>query len=176
MREYRQRVLFAYNNLEGDGKDDAEEQRDLQKRKQRFAKKLLDALHGEAFKACEELMTQHEKLREVDGYKHIFKALQAIEKVSIVKRTEAFDKFFDASHRKRGQPVDSYIRQRKQQWNELQDLAEDVEMSEDLRAYFLLKHVGITREDRMTVLLANQSNYTMDGIERALRTSFYELH
>ena len=50
------------------------------------------------------------------------------------------------------------MRQRKQQWNELQDLAEDVEMSEDLRAYFLLKHVGIPREDRRTVLLANQPN------------------
>eukprot|EP00435_Cladocopium_sp_Y103_P047990 s109_g14.t1 len=113
MREYRQRrVLFAYNNLEVDGKDEAEEQRDLLKRRQRFAKKLLDALHGEALKACEELM-----------------ALQAIEKVSIVKRTEAFDRFFDAMNRRRGQPVDGYIRQRKQQWNELQDLAEGVQMS-----------------------------------------------
>eukprot|EP00435_Cladocopium_sp_Y103_P033927 s248_g8.t1 len=181
MREYRQRVLFAFNNLEGDGKDEAKEQRDLQKKKQRFAKKLLDALHGEAFKACEELMSQHEKLREQDGYKHIFRSLQSIEKVSIVKKTEAFDKFFDGSHRKRGQAIDGYIRQRKQHWNELQDLAEEdlaeeVNMSEDLRAYFLLKHVGLSREDRRTVLLANQSKYTMEGIERALRTSFYDLH
>ena len=136
----------------------------------------MDALHGEAYKACEELMTDPEKLKEADGYKLIFQSLQAIEKVSIVKRTEAFDKFFDQSHRKRGQPVDSYIRQRKQQWNELQDLSEGLQMSEDLRAYFLLKHVGISREDRRTVLLANQSNYTMEGIEKALRTSFYDLH
>ena len=176
MREYRQRVLFAFNNLEGDGKDEAEEARDLAKKKQRFGKRLLDALHGEAYKACEDLMADHEKLREPEGYKHIFAALQTIEKVNIVKRTEAFDKFFDSSQRKRGQPVDTYIRQRKQQWSELQDVAENVQMSEDLRAYFLLKHVGITREDRRTVLLANQSNYTMEGIEKALRTSFYDLH
>ena len=176
MREYRQRVLFAFNNLEGDGKDEAEEARDLAKKKQRFGKRLLDALHGEAYKACEDLMADHEKLREPEGYKHIFAALQTIEKVNIVKRTEAFDKFFDSSQRKRGQPVDLYIRQRKQQWSELQDVAENVQMSEDLRAYFLLKHVGISREDRRTVLLANQSNYTMEGIEKALRTSFYDLH
>ena len=176
MREYRQRVLFAFNNLEGDGKDEAEEARDLAKKKQRFGKRFLDALHGEAYKACEDLMADHEKLREPEGYKHIFAALQTIEKVNIVKRTEAFDKFFDSSQRKRGQPVDTYIRQRKQQWSELQDVAENVQMSEDLRAYFLLKHVGITREDRRTVLLANQSNYTMEGIEKALRTSFYDLH
>eukprot|EP00435_Cladocopium_sp_Y103_P068123 s744_g31.t1 len=161
MREYRQR---------------AEEQRDLLKRRQRFAKKLLDALHGEAFKACEELMAEHEKLREVDGYKHIFKALQSIEKVSIVKRTEAFDRFFDAMNRRRGQPVDGYVRQRKQQWNELQDLAEGVQMSEDLKAYFMLKGAGLSREDRRMILLANQSSYTMDGIEKALRTSFYDVH
>ena len=176
MREYRQRVLFAFNNLEGDGKDEAEEARDLAKKKQRFGKRLLDALHGEAYKACEDLMSEHEKLKEPEGYKHIFAALQTIEKVNIVKRTEAFDKFFDSSQRKRGQPVDLYIRQRKQQWSELQDVAENVQMSEDLRAYFLLKHVGISREDRRSILLANQSNYTMEGIEKALRTSFYDLH
>eukprot|EP00435_Cladocopium_sp_Y103_P045672 s349_g13.t1 len=155
---------------------EAEEQRDLLKRRQRFAKKLLDALHGEAFKACEELMAEHEKLREVDGYKHIFKALQSIETVSIVKRTEAFDRFFDAMNRRRGQPVDGYIRQRKQQWNELQDLADGVQMSEDLKAYFMLKGAGLSREDRRMILLANQSSYTMDGIEKALRTSFYDVH
>ena len=91
MREYRQRVLFAFNNLEGDGKDEAEEARDLAKKKQRFGKRLLDALHGEAYKACEDLMSEHEKLKEPEGYKHIFAALQTIEKVNIVKRTEAFD-------------------------------------------------------------------------------------
>ena len=51
MREYRQRVLFAFNNLEGDGKDEAEEARDLAKKKQRFGKRLLDALHGEAYQS-----------------------------------------------------------------------------------------------------------------------------
>ena len=52
-------MLFAFNNLEGDGKDEAEEARDLAKKKQRFGKRLLDALHGEAYKACEDLMADH---------------------------------------------------------------------------------------------------------------------
>ena len=42
-KEYRGRVLFPYTNREGQ-----EEQRDLPKRQNRFAKKLLGALHGEA--------------------------------------------------------------------------------------------------------------------------------
>lgn len=176
MKEYRRRVIFAYSNLEGEGKDEAEETRDLERKKSRFAKKLLDALHGEAWKSCQDLMVDVAKLRQPDGYKHIFACLQSIEKVSIVKRTEAFDRFFDHCHRRRGQTVDSYIRQRKMDWSELQDIAEGAQMSDDLLAYFLLKNVGLSREDRRAVLLANQSTYSMEGIEKALRTSYFDLH
>ena len=176
MREYRRRVLFAYANLEGEGDDAAKEARDLQKKQSRFAKKLLDALHGEAWKCCQELLDQTEKLREREGYKHIFKALQQIEKVTVIKKTEAFDSFFEKCHRKRGQSIDAFLRQRNQTWNELLDLTEGTSMSEDLRAYFLLKHVGLPREDRRQILLANQSNYTMEGIEQALRVSYYDVH
>jgi hypothetical protein len=44
-----------------------------------------------------------DELAEVQGYKHVFAALQSIEKVSAVKKTEQFDRFFE---RKRGQPLD----------------------------------------------------------------------
>ena len=107
MKEYRRRVLFAYANLEGDGDDAAKEARDLQKKQQRFAKRLLDALHGEAWRCCQDLLQDVEKLREKDGYKHVFKALQQIEKVTVIRKREAFDNFFEKCHRKRGQTVDS---------------------------------------------------------------------
>ena len=132
MREYRRRVLFAYSNLEGDGDDAEKEARDLAKKQSRFAKKLLDALHGEAWKACEGLLTETEKLKSKDGYKYIFEALQSIEKVGVIKKTEAFDKYFEASFRKRGQPIDAYLRQQRQDWDELVDLSEGTQMSEDL--------------------------------------------
>ena len=69
-------------------------------------------------------MVDAAKLRQPDGYKHIFACLQSIEKVSIVKRMEAFDRFFAHCHRRRGQTVDSYIHHRKMDWSELQDIAE----------------------------------------------------
>ena len=47
-------------------------------------------------------------------------------------------------------------------------------MSEDLRAYFLLKRVGLNKEDRRHILLSNQSNYTLDGVSQALGVSFYD--
>ncbi|CAJ1344886.1 unnamed protein product, partial [Effrenium voratum] len=49
-------------------------------------------------------------------------------------------------------------------------------MSEDLRAYFLLKNINLSRDDRRSILLANASDYSMEGIEKALRISFYDVH
>ena len=167
MREYRRRVLFAFSNLEGSGDDEEKERKSLakkKKKKKRFGRKLLDALHGEALKACQDLMLETEKLQEPEGYKLIFAKLQQIEKAGVIKKTEAFDQYF------------SYLRQRKQDWSDLQDAAEGVTMSEELQTYFMLKNIGLSREDNRQILLANQSSYTMEGIERALRVSFFDVH
>ncbi|CAK9047040.1 Retrovirus-related Pol polyprotein from transposon TNT 1-94 [Durusdinium trenchii] len=177
MKEYRRRVLFAYANLEGDGKDAQEEARDLAKKQQRFAKKLLDALHGEAWRCCQVLIEDIDKLREKDGYKHVFKCLQSIEKVTVIKKTEAFDTFFEKCHRRKGQSIDAFLRMQSQAWSDLQDITDgSTTMSEDLRTYFLLKHVGLSKDDRRQILLSNQSNYTMEGVEQALRVSYYDVH
>lgn len=175
MREYRRRVLFAYNNLEGEGDDETKEAGDLEKKQRRFAKKLVDALHGEAWRSCEDLLTEP-GLKEKDGYKLVFQALQAIEKVGVIKKTEAFDKFFERCHRLKGQSIDSFLRKRKQDWANLQDVAEGIKMSDDLMAYFLLKHANLSREDRRQILLANQSAYTVEGFEKALRVSYFDHH
>lgn len=58
MREYRKRVLFAYSSLEGDGDTEEKEARDLAKKQKGFAKKLLNGLHGEAWRCCQDLLTQ----------------------------------------------------------------------------------------------------------------------
>ena len=176
MTEYRRRVLFAYDNLEGDGDTPEKEKKDLEKRQSRFAKKLLDSLHGEAWKACQSLLGENDKLREKDGYKHVFRALQSIEKAAVLRKTEAFEQFFEKCQRHKGQSIDSWLRKRTQEWNDLIDLTENTMMSEDLRAFFLLKHASLSREDRRQVLLANQSDYTLEGIEKSLRISFHDIH
>ena len=176
MREYRRRVLFAYGNLEGSGDDEEKEKKSLAKKRSRFARKLLDALHGEAFRCCQDLLLEADKLKEPKGYEHILKSLQQIEKAGVIRKTEAFDQFFDKCYRRRGQTIDSYLRQRKQDWNDLQDIAEGVQMSDDLLAYFTLKNIGLSKEDKRQILLANQSTYNMEGIEKALRVSFFDVH
>ena len=176
MREYRKRVLFAYSSLEGSGDDEEKEKKSLAKKQSRFAKKLIDGLHGEAWRACQELVANPEELRVPDGYKKVFAALQQIEKVSVIKATEAFDTYFEKCYRKRGQAIDSFLRQRRQDWADLQDLAENVNMSPELQAYFLLKNVNLPKDDRRQILLACQSSYSVEAIEKALRVSYYDYH
>ena len=175
MKEYRRRVLFAFSNLEGSGDDEEKEARSLAKKKRRFAKRLMDNLHDEAWRVCQDLLTD-EKLKQPDGYKEIFRCLQKIEKVTVLKKTEAFDNFFDKTYRRRGQSVDAFLRQRAESWADLRDLSEGVAMSEDLLAYFLLKNVGLGKDEKRQVLLANQSDYSLAGFEKALRVSFFDIH
>ncbi|CAK9062808.1 unnamed protein product [Durusdinium trenchii] len=176
MREYRKRVLFAFSMLEGDGDTPEKEARDLEKKKRRFAKRLMDALHGEAWRCCQDLLMDMDTLQKPDGYKAIFKALQTIEKVTVVRKTEEFDKFFERGFRRRGQALDTYLRSRRQDWHELQELDDQTSMSPDLLAYFILKQCNLSKEDRRQILLANNSSYDLDGIERAMRVSFFDIH
>ena len=175
MKEYRRRVLFAYTNLEGEGDDPEKERKDLEKKQRRFAKKLMDALHGEAWRACQDLLTDP-KLKEIDGYKAIFEALASIEKAGVIRKTEAFDVFFDRTYRRRGESVDQYLRKRRESWADLVDLATGISMSDDLLAYFLLKNVNLSKEEKRNILLANQSDYTVTGIEKSLRITFFDVH
>ena len=86
MKEYRRRVLFALGSLEGDGDTEAAEKKDLEHKQKRFALKLVNGLHDEAWRAVEHLVMEPERLKKVDGYKEILSALQSIEKESIIKK------------------------------------------------------------------------------------------
>lgn len=176
MKEYKARVLFAYHGLEGEGDTEEKEKADLLKKQKRFAKRLVDALHGEAWDACQELLRDPEKLKVAKGYELVFKALGSIEKETIIRKTEAFESFFDQSYRRKGQSVDAYLREKKQAWRELKDLDDATSMSDDLQAYFMLRGCNLSRDDRRSILLANKSSYDMSGIEQSLRISYHDIH
>lgn len=176
MKEYRRRVLFAWNSLEGEGDTPEKEASDLNKKRRRFASRLLNALHGEAWKAVEHLVAEQDELKKPDGYKAVLAALQTIEKEGIIRKTEAFDRFFEATVRRKGEAIDSYLRKKIQAWQDLKDLDESSAMSEDLLSYHLLKGCSLSRDDRRAILLANKSSYTRAGIEQALRISYHDLH
>ena len=176
MKEYTRRVRFAYGGLEGEGKDAEAEAADLEKKQCRFARRLVDALHGEAWRAVEHLVMQPEKLRKKDGFEEVLLALGTIEKEGVIRKTEAFDKFFESTRRARGEAIDAYLRRKNQAWRDLRDLDESSAMSEDLLSYFVLKGCGLTREDRHSILLANKSKYDQAGIEQSLRVSFHDMH
>ena len=110
------RVLFAYNSLEGEGGTEAKERGDLEKKKKRFALKLINGLHSEAWRAVESLTLDADRLKKVDGYKEKVSALQGIEKEGIIKKTEAFDRFFEQTSRRKGEPIDIYLPKKIQAW------------------------------------------------------------
>ena len=176
MKEYRKRVLFAFHSIDGEGDTQEKEDRDRLKKQKAFARKLINGLHGEAWRCCSELITDMDRLAEKEGYKHILSALQSIEKVNVVKKTEQFDRFFERGYRKKGQALDAYVRSRRQDWNDLKELDEHTSMSEDLLAYFILKQCNLSKDERRQILLNNQSKYDLEGIERAMRVSFYDIH
>ena len=49
-------------------------------------------------------------------------------------------------------------------------------MSEDLLAYFVLKHCNLSKDDRWQIVPNNASVYNLNGIEQAMRVSFYDIH
>ena len=176
MKEYTRRVKFAFHGLEGEGKDEEAEAADLLKKQMRFGRRLIDALHGEAWRAVEHLVMQPEKLKKKDGYEEVLNALGSIEKEGVIRKTEAFDKFFESTRRARGEAIDAYLRRKNQAWRDLCDLDETSAMSKDLLSYFVLKGCNLSREDRRSILLANKSTYDQAGIEQSLRVSFHDLH
>ncbi len=176
MKEYRRRVLFAFNSLEGDGDTEAKEKADLVKKRKRFASRLVNGLHGEAWKAVENLLADTEALRKEDGYKAVLACLQKIEKEGVIRKTEAFDNFFEGAGRKAAESMDHYLRRKQQAWDDLKDLDDQTSMSDDLLTYFLLKGSGLSREDRRGILLANKNTYDKKGVEQALRVSYHDLH
>jgi hypothetical protein len=176
MKEYTRRVKFAFHGLEGEGKDEEAEAAALLKKQMRFGRRLIDALHGEAWRAVEHLVVQPEKLKKKDGYEEVLNALGSIEKEGVIRKTEAFDKFFESTRRARGEAIDAYLRRKNQAWRDLCDLDETSAMSKDLLSYFVLKGCNLSREDRRSILLANKSTYDQAGIEQSLRVSFHDLH
>ena len=86
--------------------------------------------------------------------------------LGVIKANKAFDMYFKKCYPKKGQTIDSYLLQRRQAWAELQDVADKVEMSDSLRAYFLLENTGLAKDDRRQILIANQSSYYIHERER----------
>ena len=176
MREYKRRVIFAFSMLDGEGDTEEKERKDLDRKKRRFAKRLLDALHGEAWQCCQPLLSELEQLTQPEGYKKVLEKLGQIERVTVIRKTEQFDKFFERGYRRKGQALDVYLRQRRQDWHDLKELDEGTSMSDDLLAYFILKQCNLSREDRRQILLNSQSKYDLTEIEKAMRISFYDIH
>ena len=144
MKEYWRQVLFAYRTLDGSGDDKVKEARS--KNQARFAKRLINGLHGEAWRPPE-LVMDHEKLKAPDGLQaHLCRLAGHREGRGDRRKTGAFNQYFERCFRRRGQSVGQFLCKRRRDWSNLEDVTDSVQVSEDLQAYFLLKHLNLTKK------------------------------
>ena len=102
LKEYRRRVKLGLERIDGSG-DEADKIEISRKRRQaRYRARLLDGLHGRAWRRCEHLANEMEEIKKPDGEQMIFDALATIEKEGIIGKTEAFTAFFRRSGRRMG--------------------------------------------------------------------------
>ena len=109
LKEYRRRVKLGLERIDGPGDEEEKIRISRNRRQARYRARLLDGLHGRAWRRCEHLSNQIEDVKAGCGEQLIFDALATLEKESIVGKAEAFTAFFRKSGRKRGQETSEYI-------------------------------------------------------------------
>ena len=134
IKEYRKRVKLALARLEGSGDEATKIDASLKQKRRRFRVKLLDGLHGKAWRRAEHLALDPTALKVENGEDLIFEALAGLDKESIIKKAMAFDVFFKKSYRRRGVSMTDYVAEKEKLWGDLQEKDEETEISDDLMA------------------------------------------
>ena len=121
LKEYRKRVLLLLNSVDDSADDEAVRTTNIDKKKGKLRVKLLNGLHGKAWRRTEHLAASVDMLRGDGGEDLIFDALASLDKAAIVQKTEAFGKFFKRSFRRRDVSVNDYIAEKERLWEDLTD-------------------------------------------------------
>ena len=121
IKEYKKRVKLALARLEGSGDNSDAAKKSVEKKQRRFRVKLLDGLHGKAWRRAEHLALDPDALRERDGEELIFDALAGLDKEMIIKKAQAFDTFFKKSYRKKGLGMGDYVAEKEKLWGDLKE-------------------------------------------------------
>ncbi|CAK0792797.1 unnamed protein product [Prorocentrum cordatum] len=176
LKEYKKRVTLALARLEGSGDDEEAIALSLEKKKRRFRVKLLDGLHGRAWRRAEHFAQETAEVRADGGEWRIFEALATLDKEAIVKKGMAFDSFFKRSFRKRGTDMGEYFSNKEKLREDLQERDENTTLSDDLMAYFLLNGANLADEQKRNIVLNNNSEYNLEIFQHTLTVNFHDLH
>ena len=169
LKEYKRRVEILLAKA-----DAQKEPEDRTREKKGLALRLLEGLHGKAWKCVDGISLS--SLAVEGGHKLIITALEGLDIQPTIKKNETFDKFFFASTRRRGQSMDDYIRRKGEEWESLVDLDNGTTMSDDLMAYFLLKGAHLSTDQQRQIILNNNSEFTVTGFEKALKVVYHDIH
>ena len=167
LKEYKRRVQLGIERIDGSGDEEERRLASNARKQARYRTRLLDGLHGRAWRRCETLTSRIADIKADGGEQIIFEATASLEKESIIGKSEAFTAFFRRSSRRRGQDMSDYIVQKERLWAELQERDGNTALSDDLLTFFLLDGALLTTEEQRAIILATGSTFETAGFQHA---------
>ncbi len=93
-----------------------------------------------------------------------------------LRKNEAFVQFFKKGHRKNHEPVPDYIARRENEYQKLVELNSTTQLSEDLRAFFLLDMVGVSESEHLRLLGQAGNEYDLKKIISVMEIQLAHAH
>ena len=143
LNEYKKRVLLLLGSVEASSDDEEARDTNAEKKKGKLRVKLLNGLHGKAWRRTEHLALEDDKVRQAGREELILETLATLDKEAVIQKTVAFDKFFKRSFRRRGTSMGDYISEKEKLWEDLLDKDE--------------KHLHLGRPSRLLLARGLQS-------------------
>ncbi len=140
--------------------------------------RLVEGLRGDALKLAQQL--KMEDLSKSTGPDQLLKLFA--ENLKPRKAQEARELFAAGSKdggilsRQQNEPMSSYVMRRRAWWSALQDLEEDMRVSETILSEQLLMNAGITEDQRLMVRTMLQGNMSFNRVAEELLAQHPRLH
>ena len=146
---------------------------------------LRSGLSGPAYEAVRKM--KHELLIQTDkdkeplpaGVDKLLETLRAeVQDIAPVRSTEIFDRalYGGTVWRDRNESMSNYVTRRRKEFQELKEIGTETQISEDIQAALILRFSGVSLKEQAAVLASNKNEYTLAGIEYALRAQYPGVH
>ena len=100
----------------------------------------------------------------------------ALMEVAPLQKNHAFNNFFKKGQRARHEPVADYISRRGNEYARLTELSAGTQLSEDVRAFFLLDMSGVSEQEHLRILGMAGNEYRLGPIGDAMMIQMATVH
>eukprot|EP00974_Lingulodinium_polyedra_P105857 10247309-Lingulodinium_polyedra.AAC.1 len=71
--------------------------------------------------------------------------------------------------------MQDYTVRRRREFQDLREVSEETQVSEDIQAAFVLRFSGLSKREQSGVLASNSNKFTFEGIECGLRVQYADV-